>query len=589
MNFLSLLEINPVLSSVLGLLILIINYFFSYVVSCKYKIINNYKLNFIFFNILIYLLISVILLFLLLLKTNLLNIRILFFVLFFFKIVFIIFSYRHFTKEKFNFFKNYDYLILFIFLLYCFSPISDADSLDYHLGGVLEIVRSQEFYARSIDEWYHFRLIALGEMINFYGLIFYSLNFGQLFQVLAISNILIIFSILNSNYKINYLILFSFPLFASLLLSAKHLLFVSNCYLVIFLVILLKDKILKYTLIALLILTLAPLGFKHSYLIYSFPLWIVIFLNFKKETNFFKYVSYSFIIFLLIPFIYYFKNLLHYGDPLTPFLEFIKINPNINILNFAEELRYANSFFKIYELPLVPIIHSLPFTLSEVSLLTSPILFMSYIIVYNVKGNKIIFGYIITIFILLLLTKQITSRYFLDLYLFCTTVLLINMNFYKKKIIFKSLVFLMLPYAFLTLSMIFYGIYSLSLPMLSEDKLVKNMNNKSHNYEIINWINSEVSSNDLVLYHSFIRSKSYQNHNLLFYKTKFNIEDFKENVKKNKVTKLVLGNESYRDLEEITKNCKYIKKKKFNLKNTRNPFIKKSMGYVYLIDTRCIL
>ena len=100
---------------------------------------------------------------------------------------------------------------------------------------------------------------------------------------------------------------------------------------------------------------------------------------------------------------------------------------------------------------------------------------------------------------------------------------------------------------------------------------------------------SEVSSNDLVLYHSFIRSKSYQNHNLLFYKTKFNIEDFKENVKKNKVTKLVLGNESYRDLEEITKNCKYIKKKKFNLKNTRNPFIKKSMGYVYLIDTRCIL
>ena len=50
----------------------------------------------------------------------------------------------------------------------------------------------------------------------------------------------------------------------------------------------------------------------------------------------------------------------------------------------------------------------------------------------------------------------------------------------------------MLPYAFLTLLMIFYGIYSLSLPTLDEVKLTKNMNEKSHNYEIINWINSEV-------------------------------------------------------------------------------------------------
>ena len=212
----------------------------------------------------------------LLIKIDLASIKILFYLLFILEIFFILFFHKIFTNEKFKFFKKYDYLILIIFILYCFSPISDADSLDYHLGGVLEIIKSQGFYSRSIDEWYHFRLIGLGEMINFYGLLFYSLNFGQLFQVLAISNILIIFSILNNNYKINYLIIFSFPLFASLLLSAKHLLIVSNCYLVIFTIILLKDKLLKFTLLALLILTLTPLGFKFSYLIYSFPLWILI-------------------------------------------------------------------------------------------------------------------------------------------------------------------------------------------------------------------------------------------------------------------------------------------------------------------------
>ena len=64
----------------------------------------------------------------------------------------------------------------------------------------------------------------------------------------------------------------------------------------------------------------------------------------------------------------------------------------------------------------------------------------------------------------------------------------------------------MIPYAFLTLSMIFYGIYTLSLTTFYEPKLIQNMNKKSHNYEIINWVNSKVSANDLVLYYSTVRT-----------------------------------------------------------------------------------
>ena len=103
----------------------------------------------------------------------------------------------------------------------------------------------------------------------------------------------------------------------------------------------------------------------------------------------------------------------------------------------------------------------------------------------------------------------------------------------------------MLPYAFLTLLMIFYGVYSLSLPTLDEVKLTKNMNEKSHNYEIINWINSEVTSDDLVLYYRSIRSKSYQNHNFLFYnQSEFTLDDFRKITKNNNVTKIVLTNGS---------------------------------------------
>ena len=91
MNFLTLLEINPVLSSIFGLTVLVINYLFSYILSCKYKFIYNYKLNFIFFNVVLYLLISVILLFLLLLKTNLENIQLLFYLFLILEIFFVLF------------------------------------------------------------------------------------------------------------------------------------------------------------------------------------------------------------------------------------------------------------------------------------------------------------------------------------------------------------------------------------------------------------------------------------------------------------------------------------------------------------------
>ena len=155
-------------------------------------------------------------------------------------------------------------------------------TLDYHLGGVLEIIRSNQLEIRK-DEWFHFRLIGLGEMINFYGLFFYSLNFGQIFQVLPLMNIFLILYLFNKDKKINYLIVLSFPIIITLLLSAKQILILSNCYLLVFSFILLKEKPLKYSLLVLLFLTIIPIGFKYTYLIYSIPLWFVLIFKFKRN------------------------------------------------------------------------------------------------------------------------------------------------------------------------------------------------------------------------------------------------------------------------------------------------------------------
>ena len=133
MNFSELTNINPILSSFFGLSVLVINYFFAYTVSTKLKLINNTKLNFVFFNTSFYFLISSILLFLILFKIEIIVIRYLFYLIFLTQIIFLFLNYKNIFKKNPNFFNKLDYFFLLISFLYTFSQLSDADSHDYHL------------------------------------------------------------------------------------------------------------------------------------------------------------------------------------------------------------------------------------------------------------------------------------------------------------------------------------------------------------------------------------------------------------------------------------------------------------------------
>ena len=53
-------------------------------------------------------------------------------------------------------------------LLSALGPPTDADSLDYHLGVPLDILRHHGAYPRL--DWFHTRLVGLGESLNMLGL-----------------------------------------------------------------------------------------------------------------------------------------------------------------------------------------------------------------------------------------------------------------------------------------------------------------------------------------------------------------------------------------------------------------------------------
>lgn len=594
MNFSELININPILSSLFGFSVLIINYFFSYILSSKYKLIDNTKLNFVFFNTSFYFVISSILLFMILFKVEITVIRYLFYFIIFIQIIFLIFNYENILKKNFYFFNKFDYFFLLTLFLYTFSQISDADSLDYHLGGVLEIIRSNNFESR-VDEWYFFRLIGLGEMINFYGLFFYSLNFGQIFQVLVISNLILILSLFNKDKKINYLIILSFPIIISLMLSAKHMPLITNCYLVIFSLIILKIRLLPKTVFAILILIIAPLGFKYNYLIYSLPLWFLFIIYYKNKIDIKKIILFSLIIFILIPGSFYLKNLIHYSDPITPFFEFLKINPNKDLMLFASNIRHGaidGKIFSFYEFPIIPIFHILPTSLGGVSLLASPIVLVCYLAFLKEK-NKVLIYFFIIVYILLFFSEKISSRFFLDLYFLGVILFLYNLNYYKKKIYYKYITISLLPYAMLGVFMILYSISTLSFSILNKENFKKTMNQKTNNYEIIQWLNSKTSSSDIIMFDkssSSIRSKAYQKNKVFFYKmNNKSLKELKKIIRDNGISKIVLGDGAYKNNYEQFYKCKKIDNHEL-YHATRNPInSRKSISNIYLLDVRCLM
>jgi hypothetical protein len=572
-------------NSIFGLSLLFCNYIFSYKVSINYKLIDNKVLNFIFFNIIFYIILTPILFLLVFIKVEIVIIKCFVYLILIFQFLYFIYGKKNYLKN-FNYFNKFDYFIIILLILFTFPQITDADSLDYHLGGVIEIMRNETLLLRN-DEWYHFRLIGLGEMINFYGLLFYSKNFGQIFQILGFTNILLILKLICKNNKITYLILFSFPLFTSILLSGKQILLMTNCYLIASTILILRLQFSKKLIILILILIITPIGFKHSYVIYSFPMWVYFLFRFRDKVSYVDYIKYSLIIFALIPSIFFIKNIFYYQDPLSPFFEFLKINPDISIINFANELRYSEKVFQIWEFPFVPFLHILPLNIGQISLLLSPLILVFYIIFFYKKTRQLSI-LILIIYILLFFSGKSLSRYFFDLYLISILIFFSNVNLNKLKRYKEFFILPTVPYSILTIASIVYSIFTITLSTFDTLKFKKSMNKVAHNYEIVTWVNSKIKSNERVLYDKLIRSKTFQNHDFVYYdlstKSLTNLESI---VKNNNIDKIITSSQFFNDKIKNYYSCKINSQKNLN-HATRNPLnVQKNIAIIYILDTKC--
>ena len=128
-------------------------------------------------------------------------------------------------KKFFNFKFDFFSIFLIIYFLLSLSPPTDADSLDYHLGYPLEILRNGNF---PRYDWFHSWLIGIGDYLNYFGLILGVKNLGQLINFFGLLIIYNNIKYLIQKYKINshiYIFLFSTPLLIWFITSQKPQLF----------------------------------------------------------------------------------------------------------------------------------------------------------------------------------------------------------------------------------------------------------------------------------------------------------------------------------------------------------------------------
>ena len=112
-----------------------------YIFSQKIKFFNDTIINLLILTILVLIFLSFAMSVLVIFKFDRLSIRILIWILIISLIIY--FSITYSKKIQIKFIFNELTFILFLFLLISLIPPTDADSLDYHLGYPLEIIRNE--------------------------------------------------------------------------------------------------------------------------------------------------------------------------------------------------------------------------------------------------------------------------------------------------------------------------------------------------------------------------------------------------------------------------------------------------------------
>ena len=502
------------------------------------------------------------------------------------------------SKTKFLLF-----IIILGYFLIALLPITDPDSLDYHLTLPYLSLINENFFIQK--EWFTSQLSGAGEALIIFGLSIKAYKLSSIIQFIALFSIII--AILNLKNKKKYfnldskilicLAILCIPSFLFLTFTAKPQLFSIGtnfiAFLLTFFVLPFEKNNKKITTIFCIIsfLCFSATQFKFSFFLSSGIILLFAYIELFKRKLLFKglFISLIFFIIIVFPREYYdFKHLSH--DVIKNF--FSPATDDYATEFFITSLKHGTGNPRY-----LPYWIFVPFNQYGFSLgvITEIVGLSVLIFLINFKFKlikKIIFAALI-FFILAIFFGQPMGRFFIEPFLWLTVGSIFYLNsknnllflICKKLITINSIViFFALSFTVITF-----------LPGILSIKNYKNILSKyADGYDLYEWANKNLPNNSIILtsHRSFLFSeKPFLSYNFrLYVATQEGLNHYIDLIIKKNPTHLLYNGIDHNNTLDILKNCRgklVVIGKNVYKRKPRNPFNlnqKKHDGYIYKVD-----
>lgn len=341
----------------------------------------------------------------------------------------------------------------------CLAPPTDADSLDYHLGVPVDMLKQGGLFFDAGN--LHFRMFGFGEMLNLPGVAAGCPQLGAFIQLLAFRYLLRVYSDpVNGKTRLDLLVLcMGIPLVLFLVSGAKHQLTGVAATCIAFHALQHRDGLLRppYIFLFWAVLVFA-IGIKYSFVISAAAIVLLLILKDGRWSYLLKVILTGFATFAVFigPLLVY-KGI-RFGDPLSPLLERFKSNPDPVVLDVQQ---FLNSFSdSTFPFPLNLLLPSSPGNITTIiGLGALVIVLFLFRPTFGREKLVIIFYVVITA-----LMGQRTARFFLEPLLWVAPLFFatISYNKWQKVLVtgFRLQLLLMLPVLVLSFGLFSRGLFT---------------------------------------------------------------------------------------------------------------------------------
>jgi hypothetical protein len=339
---------------------------------------------------------------------------------------------RQFIREHFHgasWSERLGLVISFVIIIALFcavlGPAIDADSLEYHLGVPLDWLRNGGAYARP--DWFHARLAGLGEAMNMLGLAMGTDNLGAVFQatglVVAIVGVTAL-ATTRSTRIFGMLCVAACPVLVALITAQKWQMFPVAGLTIALVLLVAHARRFDYR-TALLVFGCAAFaaGCKYSFLLSAGV--VVLFGLFvaqqagKLLTALGIFIACSACMAAPV----FARNLVFYGDPLSPLLEHWKTGGDPAVMAFARYLREYGGQINWQTFLLLPWTLAISLTPGTFQDVLGIGVFVFVLLFRHADGtHRLVAMAALAVFLLDLAFSQLIPRFFLEPYLWCAAV-----------------------------------------------------------------------------------------------------------------------------------------------------------------------